>query len=81
MAEMDCATCHGNIGESESLKVYEENRITGYSRDIWGGNIAGFKRNTWDRMKMDDCAEGHQRENVDLNSVQTERGGCFECHK
>jgi len=81
MAEMDCATCHGNIGESESLKVYEENRITGYSRDIWGGNIAGFKRNTWDRMKMDDCAECHQRENVDLNSVQTERGGCFECHK
>jgi hypothetical protein len=59
-ADMDCVTCHGHIGESESLKVYQENRITGYSRDIWGENIAGFKKNTWDRMKMDDCAECHQ---------------------
>lgn len=59
-ASMDCVTCHGHIGESESLKVYEENRITGYSRDIWGKSIAGFKENTWDRMKMDDCAECHQ---------------------
>jgi len=58
-AGMDCVTCHGHIGESESLKVYEENRITGYSRDIWGKNIAGFKKNPWDRMKMDDCAECH----------------------
>jgi hypothetical protein len=59
MAKMECVTCHGAIGESEYLKVYEENRITGYSRDIWGKNIAGFKRNTWDRMKMDDCAKCH----------------------
>ena len=33
-AEMECRTCHGDIGTSESLKPYEENRITGYSRDI-----------------------------------------------
>jgi len=59
-AEMDCVTCHGNVGESEHLKVYQENRITGYSRDIWGENIAGFKKNSWDRMKMDDCAECHK---------------------
>jgi cytochrome c553 len=61
-ADMDCVTCHGHIGESKSLKVYEQNRITGYSRDIWGENIAGFKKNPWDRMKMDDCAECHQRD-------------------
>lgn len=59
MAKMDCATCHGPMGEAENLRVYEENRITGYSRDIWGKNIAGLKKNTWDRMKMDDCAECH----------------------
>lgn len=59
-AGMDCVTCHGHIGESEHLKVYQENRITGYSRDIWGENIAGFKKNSWDRMKMDDCAECHK---------------------
>ena len=80
MAQMDCVTCHGSIGESENLKVYEENRISGYSRDIWGRNIAGFKRNTWDRMKMDDCSECHQKENVNQNSVQTHKGGCFVCH-
>jgi hypothetical protein len=81
MAQMDCVTCHGNIGESESLRAYEENRISGYSRDIWGRNIAGIKRNSWDRMKMDDCSECHVKENVNQNSVQTHRGGCFVCHK
>ncbi len=78
---MDCVTCHGNIGESESLKAYEENRISGYSRDIWGSNISGLKKNSWDRMKMDDCSECHQKENVNQGSVQTEKGGCSVCHK
>lgn len=79
-AGMDCVSCHGNIGESETLKPYQENRISRYSRDIWGSNIAGIKRNSWDRMKMDDCADCHRRENVNQNSVQTHRGGCFVCH-
>jgi hypothetical protein len=81
MGRMDCVTCHGHIGESESLKAYEANRITGYSRDIWGKNIAGIKWNSWDRMKMDDCADCHKKNNVNLGSVQTGRGGCFVCHK
>jgi hypothetical protein len=66
---MDCVTCHGHIGESESLKVYEENRITGYSRDIWGKSIGGFKKNTWDRMKMDDCAECHRENTADIETT------------
>ncbi len=72
-ARMDCVTCHGHIGESESLKVYEENRITGYSRDIWGKSIGGFKRfkkNTWDRMKMDDCAECHEKEAIGVQRTE-----------
>jgi hypothetical protein len=81
-AKMECTNCHGAIGESESLKPYEENRLTGYSRDIWGRSIAGFKQNTWDRMKMDDCAQCHQ-EAADIHdsSVQTGRDACFVCHK
>jgi len=59
MGKVDCVTCHGHIGESTHSRVYEENRLTGYSRDIWGKNLAGLKKNTWDRMKMDDCAECH----------------------
>jgi hypothetical protein len=78
---MDCVTCHGHIGESSSLKVYEENRITGYSRDIWGKNISGIKTNTYDRMKMDDCSECHVKKGVNQSSVQTGKGACFVCHK
>ncbi len=80
MGEIDCVVCHGHIGESESLPIYKENRISGYSIDIWGRRISGIKRNTWDRMKMDDCADCHRREGVNQNSVQTHRGGCFVCH-
>jgi hypothetical protein len=78
---MDCVTCHGHIGESDQLKPYEQNRITGYSRDIWGKNIAGIKRNSWDRMKMDDCSECHMQNKEMVSSVQTHRGACFVCHK
>jgi len=79
--KMACAECHGHIGESEHSRVYEENRITGYSRDIWGKNIAGFAKHPWERMKMDDCSKCHVRENVNQGSVQTQKGGCFVCHK
>ena len=80
-AGMSCESCHGPIGESDSLKPYEYNRITGYSRDIWGKNIAGLKKNSWDRMKMDDCSECHVKEGVNQTSVQTKKGACFVCHK
>jgi hypothetical protein len=80
-AGMDCEVCHGPMGESKHLKPYEENRISGYSRDIWGKNIAGIKRNTWDRMKMDDCAECHIEQTGRTSSVQTQKDGCFVCHK
>ena len=80
-AEMACETCHGDIGTSDHMKVYEENRITGYSRDIWGKNMIGLKKNPWDRMKMDDCSACHVKENVRQGSVQTAKGGCFVCHK
>jgi menaquinone reductase, multiheme cytochrome c subunit len=81
-AEMECETCHGHIGESDRSRPYESNRITGYSRDIWGKNIAGFKTNTWDRMKMDDCAQCHKEAGlIHMSSVQTGRDACFVCHK
>jgi hypothetical protein len=81
-AEMECATCHGHIGESEASRPYEYNRITRYSRDIWGKNIAGLTKNSWDRMKMDDCAQCHKEAGIiHTSSVQTERDACFVCHK
>jgi cytochrome c553 len=75
MGEISCGTCHGDHGKSEELLVYKENRLTGYSIDIWGRNIAGYKVNTWDRMKMDDCAECHTEKGHENNNA------CFVCHK
>lgn len=69
-----CHVCHGFIGESTKTKPYEENRITGYSKDIWGPNISGLKKHTWERMKMDDCAECHIE-------VKGYKEACFVCHK
>lgn len=74
MGEMECATCHGPIGESDHVRPYQYNRLTKYSRDIWGWNIAGYKKNTWDRMKMDDCAECHEEK-------KGYKEACFVCHK
>lgn len=79
--KMDCVTCHGDHGHTTTLRVYQENRINGYSRDIWGKSIAGLTRNPQNRMKMDVCAACHLRDNVRQASVQTEKGGCFVCHK
>ncbi|MCK4727440.1 MAG: cytochrome C, partial [Desulfobacterales bacterium] len=89
MAELDCVTCHGPVGDSDHTRPYQYNIITGYSRDIWGWNIAGMSKNAWDylqvdeaagmkiddpaRMKMDDCAECHEEKGTN--------NGCFVCHK
>lgn len=80
-AGIDCVQCHGHVGESTNLKAYEENRITGYSRDIYGKNMLGYKKNPWDRMKMDDCADCHKEMKVAQSSVQTKKDACFVCHK
>ena len=63
-ARMECVTCHGPIGESTEVRIYEENRITGYSRDIWGNHISGIKQYSWERMKMDECADCHMQKAV-----------------
>ncbi len=81
MGKQDCVTCHGHIGESTSLKPYEENRFTGVSRDIWGGNIAGISMDSWDSMKMSDCDKCHKELTGRQTSVQTQRDACFVCHK
>lgn len=75
MGEIECWTCHGDHHNTETLPMYKENRISGYSIDIWGRNILGYKNNTWDRMKMDDCAECHTAQGHEENNA------CFVCHK
>jgi len=77
MGELECSTCHGKHSETEKLPIYEENRLTGYSRDIWGRRMSGIYlfQEPWDRMKMDDCAECHTKKG------RKENNACFVCHK
>lgn len=39
-AKLTCERCHGMHGESDTLRPYQENRISGYSRDIWALDLA-----------------------------------------
>lgn len=75
VGKQECRTCHGDHGQSESLPLYQQNRISSYSRNIWGYNISGYARNTWDRMKMNNCADCHTKTGHEENNA------CFTCHK
>ena len=75
MAQIECKVCHGDFATRKISPPYKVNRLTGYSIDIWGRNIAGYKKNTWDRMKMDDCADCHTQKGKENNNA------CFVCHK
>ena len=72
-AGLKCTECHGNYGESDQLKVYELNRISGYSRDIWGHSLTRLHRSPGDGMKMSDCEDCHRKHKVEV--------GCLGCHK
>jgi len=72
-AELQCAECHGPHGTSTSLPVYQVNRISGYSRDIWGRNISGVSSQPWEGMKMDRCVRCHAERRRD--------DSCLDCHK
>ena len=73
LAKMDCITCHGPKVDERNPPVYEENRLTGYSRDIWGRNMFPWKSHPWDRMKMTDCSDCHEKNGAS--------NACFVCHK
>ncbi len=71
-AGLECAKCHGDHGKTAKLRPYQYNRISTYSRDIWGYNLLGLGEPP-NRMKMDDCAACHRGNGV--------RDACFVCHK
>jgi len=75
MGNTACETCHGDHAKTDRLPLYQKNRLTGYSINIWGKNLLGYKVNSYDRMKMDDCAECHTKKGFEENNA------CFVCHK
>jgi hypothetical protein len=72
-AGVACERCHGPHGASKSLRPFERNRLTGYSRDIWGPKAARFGREAWQGMKMTDCVACHRQHQVE--------DACLDCHK
>jgi hypothetical protein len=75
MAQIECRICHGDFSNRKTLPAYKVNRLSRYSIDIWGRNISGLSKNSWDRMKMDDCAQCHTKKGKEHNNA------CFVCHK
>ena len=69
LAHLPCEECHGKHGTSDSLPDYEQNRITGYSRDIAGRALFGVQHG----MTMNDCANCHTKHNIENT--------CLKCHK
>lgn len=72
-AGLACTECHSTYGESDQVRVYQVNRISGYSRDIWGHSISRLRRAPHEGMKMSDCEDCHRRRNVEV--------GCLGCHE
>jgi hypothetical protein len=68
LAQLKCERCHGNQGATSSLRPYQQDRISGYSRDIWGNRAAGVSG-----MRMDDCVACHRQHGLEHS--------CLDCHK
>ena len=73
LAGLSCETCHGPHGATDSLRVFQQNRLSGYSRDIWGSSISRLRNASWEGMKMDDCSRCHAERGV--------QESCIDCHK
>lgn len=73
-AGIACERCHHGHGASATLRPQQTNRISGYSRDIWGPSLARFGGGGPSGMKMSDCESCHAREGRGASS-------CLACHK
>ena len=72
-AKLACETCHGDHGKTERVRDYQVNRVSGYSRDIWGPTMSRLGRRPGQGMKMDDCERCHQQKGIVV--------GCLGCHQ
>ena len=73
LAGMKCETCHGDEGISDSLRPFQQDRISGYSRDIWGRPAAHSTFRTAGGMKMNDCVQCHRSHGLTHS--------CLDCHR
>ena len=71
--KLKCETCHGAQGSGTQLPVYEQNRISGYSRNLWGPKMLRVNLQPGQGMKMTDCEACHAQRGV--------KAGCLGCHQ
>jgi hypothetical protein len=70
---MKCEQCHGDHGSSATLRPHQQDRISGYSRDIWGRPVGAFGLRAAGGMTMDDCISCHEQHQL--------QHSCLDCHK
>ncbi len=70
-AKLACETCHGDHGASDHLLPYQEDRVSGYSRNIW--QTAERVKTTRAAMTMSACVECHRQQGLEHS--------CLDCHK
>ena len=73
LGKLACERCHGPQGTTDKLRPYEQDRISGYSRDIWGRSLSRLHRAKNEGMKMGDCEGCHRERKVEA--------GCLGCHQ
>lgn len=73
LGKIECDRCHGPRGTATGTEPGQTNRITTYSRGIWGPRIVGGGSQPWDSMKMSDCSDCHASRGVPDH--------CLMCHK
>lgn len=89
MGNLDCRNCHGDHAKTDRLRPYEKNRLTGYSRDIWGHNIAGYEENIRiapkqvreeekDYIRTIKTGEGEEKYLIRMSRMKMD--DCAECH-
>jgi hypothetical protein len=73
LAQVKCERCHGDEGSTDGLRSYQQDRISGYSRDIWGRPVSKIGLRTEGGMRMDDCVACHRQQGLEHS--------CLDCHK
>lgn len=73
LAGLSCEQCHGGQGATDRLRPLQTNRISTYSRDIYGPSAAWSGSPVRTGMRMDDCVRCHRERGVVT--------GCLGCHQ
>jgi hypothetical protein len=73
-AGLACEECHGGHGQTDALRPFESDRVTGESRDVWGPSMSRLRNPRGQGMKMSDCEACHAARGRSHTA-------CLACHK